>query len=101
MKKKETQLYIFIKKGKIWQIWYIDNYFQYLHKIQTSNCFPFLYAQCKLFDVQTFIFLSKISNENITEINETVFYIWSEIWFEHFKKKKEEAHRYTFHVLDY
>lgn len=33
---KKTQLYIFIKKGKIWQIWYIDNYFQYLHKIQTS-----------------------------------------------------------------
>lgn len=82
MKKKETQLYIFIKKGKIWQIWYIDNYFQYLHKIQTSIL---LYAQCKLFDVQTFIFLSKKSNENITEINETVLYIYEvKIWFEHF-----------------
>lgn len=30
------------------------------------------------------------------------FFIYEvKIWFEHFKKKKEEAHRYTFHVLDY
>lgn len=29
------------------------------------------------------------------------FFIYEvKIWFEHFKKK-EEAHRYTFHVLDY
>lgn len=86
MKKKKTQLYIFIKRGRYDKFdisTIISNIcIKYKH---LSYCFPFLYAQCKLFDVQTFIFLSKISNENITEINETVLYIYElKIWFEHF-----------------